>query len=101
MDAARLRRLRDAIDRNPAELRAIVKKLAKSVGPLEGEQLKRAPAGFDDDHPAIDLLRYKQMWCGRSIPDEVVTTPELVDLVMDLTRALTPFNTYLFDAMCA
>lgn len=99
MEPVGLRRLRAAIDRDHAKLRKILGAMADTVGPLEGAQLQRAPSGFDETHPAIDLLRYKQMWCGHSFSEDLASTPELVDWIVEMTRHLTPFNQFLWDAM--
>ncbi|MGC4021398.1 MAG: DUF2461 family protein [Cyclobacteriaceae bacterium] len=44
--------------------------IKKYFGEMDGDQVKTAPKGFDKNHPAIDLLRYKQYWFTRSFSDK-------------------------------
>jgi uncharacterized protein (TIGR02453 family) len=99
VDSTGLKRLRHAIDRDPAALRAILERVEASFGPLQGEQLKRAPAGFAEDHPAIDLLRYKQMWVSIEFPDSLAGSRELVDWIVMKTKESTEFIRFLYDAV--
>lgn len=45
-----------------AQLAGIVKKLQKSGYQLGGEELKRVPAPWPQDHPRADLLRRKSLY---------------------------------------
>lgn len=94
-----LHALRAAIDRDPTELRDILSELAGEFGELQGEQLKRNPTGYAIDHPAIDLLKYKQMWLSKTFPDSLATTRDLVDWIVIRTRELTRFNRYLYSVI--
>lgn len=99
IESAGLRRLREKIANDPDRLRRIIKDVEKSFGPLQGEKLKRGPAGFDKDHPALDLLLYTQMWVSKSFPDKLATSRELVDWIVIKTRESAEFNTYLHEAI--
>jgi uncharacterized protein (TIGR02453 family) len=99
MDGLGLKRLRAAIDRDPDHLRAIISELGRNVGPLQGERLKRGPAGFEKDHPAIDLLLYTQMWVSQKFPDKLAGSRELVDWIVNKTRETAEFNGYLYEAI--
>ena len=46
-------------------------------GEMSGEKLKRVPKGFVSDHPAADLLVYKQFLAGANLPADIVETPKL------------------------
>jgi uncharacterized protein (TIGR02453 family) len=94
-----LRRLRTTISEDPDRLRRILKKLEKEFGGLQGEKLKRPPAGFDKEDPALDLLLYTQMWMSKQFPDKLATSRELVDWIVIRTRELNDFNTYLYEAI--
>lgn len=101
VESVQLKRLRAAIDRDPKKIRSIIARVEKKVGPIEGESLKRPPAGFDPDHPAIDLLKMKQMFVSRRFDDELACSPKLVDWIIATTAHSNEFNTYLYDAMRA
>jgi uncharacterized protein (TIGR02453 family) len=99
IDSNGLKNLRAAIDRDPKKLRAILDDLAEHFGALQGEQLKRAPVGYDENHPAIVLLRYKQMWAGISFEDKLAGSRELIDWIVSNTQQIVEFNRYLHDAI--
>jgi uncharacterized protein (TIGR02453 family) len=60
------------------------------------DQLKRAPRGFDPEHPRIDLLRQKGMTAGRVFePDDRLHTPQCRELVKSTWDELRPLNAWL------
>ncbi|MBE0689557.1 MAG: DUF2461 domain-containing protein [Anaerolineae bacterium] len=66
---------------------------------VNGEQLKRVPAGFDADHMRADWLRYKGLHAGSpAISPKTVTSPQLVDTVFDHFRAMAPIQQWLIQA---
>jgi uncharacterized protein (TIGR02453 family) len=89
--------IRNHIAEHYDDLRRIV--AARSVkslfGELHGEQLSRVPKGFPKDHPAEDLLRYKQFLLFTELPPELATTPELYKEVRKRFRAMAPFLEFL------
>jgi uncharacterized protein (TIGR02453 family) len=62
---------------------------------MTGERLKRVPKGFPKDHPAADLLVYKQFLAGTLLSPEIVTTPKLFQELLKHFRAITPFLQFL------
>ena len=42
--------------------------MKKLFGEMQGEQLTRVPKGFTPDHPAADLVRYKQFLLWTELP---------------------------------
>jgi hypothetical protein len=44
--------------------------LAKARLDVAGASLKTAPRGYPRDHPRIELLRYKQLIVGKSLPGD-------------------------------
>ncbi|HVK37560.1 MAG TPA: DUF2461 domain-containing protein [Candidatus Kapabacteria bacterium] len=101
VEPVQLKRLRAAIDRDPERLRGILARLETSFAPVEGESLKRAPAGYDESHPAIDLLKMKQMFATRRFDDALAGSPGLVDWLVEQTRHTLEFNQFLVDTMRA
>jgi uncharacterized protein (TIGR02453 family) len=78
---------------------------AKSVGRLfgamHGEQLTRVPKGFCAEHPAADLLRYKQYLLYIELAPDSATTPQIYDEIVDRFRAMTPFLAFLNAPLAA
>jgi len=77
---------------------AAVKRL---FGAVQGEQLSRVPKGFSADHPAADLLRFKQFLLFTSLDASLVTTPKLFPEIEKRFRALTPFLEFLNAPLAA
>jgi uncharacterized protein (TIGR02453 family) len=64
-------------------------------GAMQGEQLTRAPKGYPCDHPAADLLRFKQLLFYVELAPDLATTPGLYTEVVRHLRAVTPFVEFL------
>jgi uncharacterized protein (TIGR02453 family) len=62
---------------------------------MTGEKLKRVPKGFRQDHPAADVLVYKQFLAGTLLPPDIVTTPKLFRELVKHFRVITPFLRFL------
>jgi uncharacterized protein (TIGR02453 family) len=71
---------------------AAVKRL---YGPMHGEQLSRVPKGFGSEHPAADLLRYKQFLFYIELPADLATSAALPAEIVKHFRAIAPFVTFL------
>jgi uncharacterized protein (DUF2461 family) len=50
---------------------------------LHGDQLKRAPKGFDPDHPLIDDLRRTSFAFTRPLSEREATGTKFLDLFVD------------------
>lgn len=63
VEDAQLKRMREAIaaDRSGKELVAIVTSLRNKGYEVEGQELKRVPPPYPQDHPRADLLRHKRL----------------------------------------
>lgn len=96
-----LQRIREEIAIDDQELREILtdKLFVKTFHSLEGEQLKSAPKGFDKDHKAIDLLRFKQFIFTKNFSDEEVLSPNFADKVDETFKAMRPFFDYMSDVL--
>lgn len=92
-----LLRIRQEFAADAATFRAIItdEKFMATFGELEGDQLKTAPKDFDKDHPAIDLLRYKQFVVRRTFTDEEVQSADFVKNVVSTYEAMRPFLDYM------
>ncbi|SHM74624.1 TIGR02453 family protein [Chitinophaga jiangningensis] len=96
-----LKLIRDDIAFDDAPLRKIIssKSFVSMFGELEGEQLKTAPKGFPNDHPAIDLLRYKQFLLRRRFTDEEVLRPGFLEEANKTFKAMRPFFDYMSEVL--
>ncbi|MGA2740621.1 MAG: DUF2461 domain-containing protein [Bryobacteraceae bacterium] len=90
-----------AVRRHIAERHAEFRQLAASsgikrlLGAVQGEQLSRVPKGFCAEHPAADLLRFKQFLLFTTLDAEIVTTPKLFVELEKRFRTMTPFLEFL------
>jgi uncharacterized protein (TIGR02453 family) len=95
--------VRAAIIRREKTFRAMItdKKLVKSMGPIKGETLARVPRGYTPDHPAGDLLKFKQFYFFQTLPSELATTPKIRKEVVDRFKLTAPLIDFLNDAALA
>ena len=79
------------------DLRKILasKKTRKLVGDLQGDELTRAPKGFDPAHPAVDLIKKKDWLLDITLDSALATTPKLYSELLDRFRAMAPLIDYL------
>ena len=100
-EPADLKRVRVDIAADDTEMRAIINSpsFKKYFGELKGEQLKTAPKGFDKEHPAVDLLRYKQFLLGHHFTDVEAMQPDFADKVNEVFKAMRPFFNYMSEVL--
>ncbi len=96
-----LKRIRQDIDVNYDDWRKLLKSksIQSTFGTMRGEQVKTAPKGFDKDHPAIDLLRYKQYWFEHSFTDEEVLLHNFLNQVNKTFKSIRPFFDYMSEVL--
>lgn len=89
--------IRNHIAAHPHQLRKIIRhrRFKQLFGSLEGEQLSRVPKGFPPDHPAADLLRYKQFLVSVMRPAELALSPELFPFLLQNFRVMMPLVHFL------
>ena len=85
------------LPRTISELRRILanKKSRKLVGDLQGDELTRAPKGFDPAHPALDLIKKKDWILDVSLDPSLATSPKLYREILERFRAMAPLIEYL------
>lgn len=91
--AQQLTRYRAAVDaeRSGKALEIILDDLRAAGFEIAGERLKTRPRGVAEDHPRLDLLRYRSIYAHRGWPPEPwVHTPEVVERVRTAWRGLRP-----------
>ena len=96
-----LKRIRTDIAFDDKPLRQIISHPAfiSTFGTLQGEQLKTRAKGFDADHKAIDLLRYKQFLLMRRFTDAEVLSDQFIDLVNQTFINMRPFFDYMSEIL--
>ncbi|MBI4866933.1 MAG: DUF2461 domain-containing protein [Candidatus Wallbacteria bacterium] len=96
-DGASLTRIRQTIVADPdGWRRASTSKALRAAGALDGDSLKRPPAGFDADHPLIEDLKRKDFFAIARLTPEDVCKPGFIrefaktcEAFSGLTRFLT------------
>jgi uncharacterized protein (TIGR02453 family) len=93
--------LRHHIAARHAQLRQILahRALRRLLGGLQGEQLSRVPKGFQCDHPAADLLRYKGFILYVELAPDIATTRALYTEIVKRFRAMVPFLNFLTEPL--
>ena len=66
------------------------KKLRSLMTENEGHSLSRAPKGFPEDHPAIELLKNRQWGVSAHLPGERALKASLVKDVVERFKAAAP-----------
>lgn len=96
-----LKRIREEIAADDQPLRKIINsaRFKKTFEELKGSQLKTAPKGYPKDHPAIDLLRYKQFIVYRNFSDKEIKDPKFIKEIVKTYKALRPFFDYMSDVL--
>lgn len=96
-----LLRIRKEIDYDASELRAILntEKFKHTFGELKGKTLKTVPRGFDKNHPAIDLLRFKQFLLIKKFDDSAVLNKDFNLKVVETFNEMRPFFDYMSSVL--
>jgi len=96
-----LKLIRDniALDDKPLRKVLSLKKIKDLFNGLEGDQVKTSPKGFSKEHPAIDLLRYKQFFLKRHFKDAEVKDKNFMKEVVKTYKAVGPFFNYMTDIL--
>jgi uncharacterized protein (TIGR02453 family) len=91
-----LKALRENIDNNSEELRGILnnKKLIKNFE-LRWDKVKTAPKWYKKDNPNIDLLRYKDLYVLKNIPDEIILSENCFKELVKLSKIVYPLWDYI------
>ena len=100
-NAADLKRIRNEFDHNAESFRKILnsKSFTSTFGTLQGEQLKTSPKGFDVNHEAIDLLRYKQFLVMKRFNDEEILSPLFLEQALETCKNMRPFFDYMSEVL--
>ena len=96
-----MKRIRADIDANYPAWKDLLadKTLQQTFGKLTGEQLRTAPQGYAKDHPAINLLRYKQFVLKHPFTDAEVTSPGFLANANDIFKKMRPFFDFMSEIL--
>jgi len=98
-DAAALAGIRSAIVDDPDAWMAATR-VSKRFR-LAGESLKRAPAGYDPEHPLIEDLKRKDFICVGTLSEQDLCAPGFVDEFARMCRKASPLVRFLCAAVGA
>lgn len=93
-----LLRIRQEIAMYEDDFRNILKKKSGKLT-FEGDQLKTCPKGFDKEHSAIDLLRYKQFILIQKFTDEEVFQSDIITKMNTAYKNMRPFFDFMSLAL--
>jgi uncharacterized protein (TIGR02453 family) len=96
-----LKRIRLDIDRNYKDWYKLLKlkSITSIFGSIQGDQVKTTPKGYPGDHPAIELLRYKQYWFECPFSDAQVLSDDFLNNVNKSFKSIRPFLDYMSDIL--
>lgn len=93
-----LKRIRNSIVSDPEAWTSIILDPAFSdTYRLEGESLRRAPKGYDADHPLIEDLRRKDFAGVCRMNQDDALKPDFLEILADTWRAGNRFMRYLTE----
>jgi uncharacterized protein (TIGR02453 family) len=100
-DKDKLEGIRKRISAWPKQFEAIVEEASfkKHYGGLTGEKLKRPPAGFKKDDPAIEWIKGKSFLGWHEVPRRIVTSRKIVDHAMEVYRSAGPLIEFFRKGM--
>lgn len=100
-ETSQLQAIREHIGSNHRRLRTIIESpsFKRVVGSLAGERLQRVPRGFAKDHPAAELLTFRQFIAGREFPADLACRPRFYATVVGVFREVAPLIRFLNEAL--
>ena len=99
--AKELNAIRQEINFNHKALRKILdnKSFREFWGGLMDDQLKTMPRGFEKDHPAADLLKYKSIVVTKKLSDKEVISDGLPIKIAEALSSAIPFVHFINEAL--
>lgn len=100
-DAEPLFKIRTAIAAGPDAWKKIVRnpRFVKTLGGIEGEQLRRPPRGFDPLHPFIDDIRRKSFVVGCDASEKAARSAQFAKDAGESFAVAGPFMRFLCSAL--
>jgi uncharacterized protein (TIGR02453 family) len=96
-----LKRIRQDIDLNADKWKKLLKSkgIKDNFGEMKGEAVGTAPRGFAKDHPAIELLRYKQFLFRHDFTDKEVSSETFLKDVNRILKGIRPYFDYMSEVL--
>jgi len=96
-----LDKIRTAIVENPKQWEQVitVTKEKKGFLDIEGERLKRAPVGYDPNHPFIGDIKRKSFFWMHSVKPSPAVKSEFIEIVHDAFQGASPLMKFITDSL--
>ena len=95
-----LQAIRQEIDYSYPELTDALEQGGWTPDDLSTEdKLKRAPAGYQEDDPHIELLKLKSFILLQSFSDAEITGADSLDRLLDTAKRILPFKRFIHQAL--
>ena len=94
LEGPMLQRMRQAIAKRATEW----SRVRTAVGGVDGEALRRPPAGFAADHPHIEDLKRKGFYASVEFTDAQVVRPDFAKRFVAACEQVDPLNRFLARA---
>lgn len=92
--------IRQEIDYNFTGLEEALQQGGWSVDDLSSEdKLKRAPAGYNEDDPHIDVLKLKSFILYQPFDDKQLCSAKGLELLVDTAKRILPFKSFIHEAL--
>lgn len=99
-DSKALAKIRAAIVGDPKGWKRLLgSKAFRETLRLGGDSLKRAPRGFDPEHPLVEDLKRKDFFTTVELDEDTACAPDFLDRFTKLCRTSTPFMKFLTRAL--
>lgn len=99
-DTRTLGKIREAIVDDPVLWEEVVSGAKfKATFSLEGDSLKRAPQGYDPEHPLIEDLKRKDFIASITFTEDEACSPEFIDRFARVCRTASPFMEFFTAAV--
>nr|WP_068887892.1 DUF2461 domain-containing protein [Pedobacter panaciterrae] len=100
-EAPVLKSIREEIDYNTSEFLNIIeaKSFKNTFNLSQEDKLKKAPKGYETDHPQIELLKLKSFIAIFPLKDEEFLKPGIVDKLKTAFESVYPFILFLRNAV--
>lgn len=97
----KLAAIRQEIDYNGEKFRSIVTHpdFLTTVTLDQDDQLKKAPKGYDPDHPDIEFLKLKSFMAFRGLKDEEVLSGNATQTILQTYEISLDFQEFLYEAV--